>query len=106
MSVTSARWVVPSKPAARMPSNTSLSASMLTSTPTTFAPPAAHFSEISLPKPLAAPVTMMTLSCRYFDIVLLFGCSISGHHGVELIGCGAMHDQCVSPVVEFLADPV
>jgi hypothetical protein len=50
---------------------TSLRLSALMSTPTTFAPPAAHFSEISLPKPLPAPVTMMTLSFRYCDLPTL-----------------------------------
>src|SRR5271169_1159807 len=50
---------------------TSLRLSALMSTPTTFAPPAAHFSAISLPKPLPAPVTMTTLSLRYCDIPTL-----------------------------------
>jgi len=53
------------------PSMTSFRLSALMSTPTTFAPPAAHFSEMRLPKPLPAPVTMMTLSFRYYDIPTL-----------------------------------
>src|SRR5882757_10088798 len=99
-------WVAPSWPAARIPSNTSSRASTLTSTPTTFAPPAAHFSEINLPKPLAAPVTITTLSCRYFDMSLLIRRSVGRNDRLEFVGRGTMHDQRVGPVVEFLADPV
>ena len=50
---------------------TSLRLSALMSTPTTFEPPAAHFSEISWPKPLPPPVTMMTLSFSYCDMPTL-----------------------------------
>src|SRR5581483_5880463 len=107
MSVTSAIWAVPSKPEARMPSKTSFRPSALTSTPTTFAPPAAHFSEISLPKPLAAPVTMMTLLFRYFTyfaISFLSARSIRLNDGLKLVGRRAVHDHGVGAVVEFLAN--
>src|SRR6516164_6092278 len=111
MSATSATCAVPSKPAARMPSKTSSRLSALTSTPTTFAPPAAHFSEISLPKPLAAPVTIMTLSFKYFDIRLLpvprVSCrSVGGDDRLELVWRGAVHDHRVRAVIKLLADAV
>src|SRR5690625_2708342 len=64
MSVTSATWWVPDSPAVRIPSKTATRFASPMSTPTTRAPPAAHFSAISLPNPPPAPVTRTTLSCR------------------------------------------